>query len=140
MSAFLKKIISFAILLSVAIRVSGPGSSSFTIFKTPPVEPFRSLIHAVGMVETKHDTLSFNPVEQAAGYFQIRPIRLLDFNRRTGSKYSIKDLFFYKVSEEIFLYYASEIGPYNFERIAKNWNGKGKETDLYWDQVRKFLR
>jgi hypothetical protein len=51
----------------------------------------------------------------------------------------MNDLFNYKISEKIFLYYASEIGPYNFERIAKTWNGSGKSTILYWDQVRKFL-
>ena len=91
------------------------------------------------MVETQYDTLAFNPLENAVGYFKIRPIRLVDYNIRTGSTYSMADLFNYKTSEKIFLYYASEIGPYNFERIAKTWNGSGKNTLLYWDQVKKFL-
>jgi hypothetical protein len=49
------------------------------------------------------------------------------------------DLFNYNISEKIFLYYANEIGPSNFERIAKTWNGSGKSTIQYWEQVKRFL-
>jgi hypothetical protein len=91
------------------------------------------------MVETQYDTLAYNPLEEAVGYFQIRPIRLEDYNSRTGSTYTRQDLFNYNISEKIFLYYATGIGPYDFERIAKTWNGSGKSTILYWDQVKKFL-
>jgi hypothetical protein len=45
----------------------------------------------------------------------------------------------YDTSEKVFLYYASELGPYKFERIAKNWNGSGIKTIQYWRQVRKYL-
>jgi hypothetical protein len=33
------------------------------------------------MVETKGDTLAYNPYEEATGIFQIRPIRLKDYNK-----------------------------------------------------------
>lgn len=91
------------------------------------------------MVETKFDSLSYNLTEKAVGCFQIRPILLQDYNKRTGSKYSMNDLFRYNISEKIFLYYASQIGPYDLERIAKKWNGKGKETIQYWNQVKRLL-
>ena len=91
------------------------------------------------MVETQYDTMAYNPLEDAVGYFQIRPIRLEDYNSRTGSTYSMTDLFNYNISEKIFLYYANEIGPNNFERIAKTWNGSGKSTIQYWEQVKRFL-
>lgn len=135
----LKKIISVTFLFLFALRAFAPSNKSMVIDSIPPYRPFKGLIHAIGMVETKFDTLLYNSVEEAAGYFQIRPIRLQDFNNRTGSKYSMNDLFRYNISEEIFLYYASKIGPYDFERIAKNWNGKGKETIQYWNQVKRFL-
>jgi hypothetical protein len=51
----------------------------------------------------------------------------------------MNDLFNYKISEKIFLYYAAEIGPYDFERIARAWNGSGESTNLYWEQVKKLL-
>ena len=78
-------------------------------------------------------------VEKAAGYFQIRPIRLADYNRRTGSKYKMKDMFSYEISEKIFLYFADQIGPYDFERIAKNWNGSGRMTINYWKRIKQYL-
>jgi hypothetical protein len=63
----------------------------------------------------------------------------MDYNIRTGSRYTMNDLFNYSISEKIFLYYAAEIGPYDLERIARMWNGSGETTQLYWEQVRKFL-
>jgi hypothetical protein len=51
----------------------------------------------------------------------------------------MKDMFDYKISEKIFLYYASQIGPYNFEKIAKKWNGSGSRTINYWKRIKKYL-
>lgn len=139
MTIFIKKLASLAIFSAFTFKVFAPADESLVILKTRPVEPFLSLIHAVGMVETSFDTMAYNPVEEAIGYFQIRPIRLEDYNERTGSRFSKEDLYNYEISEKIFLYYASEIGPYNFEKIAKNWNGSGKKTIEYWKQVREHL-
>ena len=139
MKSILKKIVSVAFLLVLTFKVFAPASESLTLIRTTPIEPFTSLIHAIGMVETQYDTLAFNPLEGAVGYFQIRPIRLNDYNFRTGSTYTMTDLFNYKISEKIFMYYASELGPYNFECIAKTWNGSGKSTIQYWEQVKRFL-
>ena len=139
MIKYLKKIVSITFLLMFASKVFAPGSVSLVIIDTPPVEPFKQLIHAIGRVETKFDTLAYNPVEEAVGYFQIRPIKVQDYNMRTGSKYTKKDLFDYKISEKIFLYYASQIGPYDLEHIARNWNGSGSGTIQYWKRVKKYL-
>lgn len=139
MKNILRKIASIGFFLTITFKVFAPTSKSLAVVITSPIEPFKNLIHAVGMVETQYDTLAYNPLEEAVGYFQIRPIRLVDYNDRTGSTYSMIDLFNYKISEKIFLYYATEIGPYNFERIARNWNGSGESTIQYWEQVKKFL-
>ena len=139
MKNIFKKIISIGFLFTFAFKAFAPSGESLILVRTSPDQPYKSLVHAIGMVETQFDTLAFNPLEGAVGYFQIRPIRLEDYNSRTGSNYSMNDLFNYKISEKIFLYYASEIGPYNFERIAKTWNGSGKSTILYWEQVKRFL-
>lgn len=139
MKNILRKIISVTFLFLLGLKVFAPMKDSVIVLRTSPIEPYKNLIHAIGMVETQFDTLAYNPLEEAVGYFQIRPIRLVDYNIRTGSNYTMNDLFNYKISEKIFLYYASEIGPYNFERIAKTWNGSGQSTIQYWDQVKKFL-
>jgi len=74
----LRKIVFLIFLfLSFTLRVSAPGTNFMTIFDFPPIEPYKQLVLAIGIVETKSDTIAYNPVEEAAGYFQIRPIRLL---------------------------------------------------------------
>jgi hypothetical protein len=135
----LRRLLLVVALLFVAGRVPAPSTDSFVIYAPNPVNPFGRLIHAIGMVETKHDTLAFNPVEEAVGYFQIRPVRLEDYNRRTGSNIKMDDLYNYEISERIFLYYASRIGHNNFEKIARNWNGSGPMTFAYWNRVKKHL-
>jgi hypothetical protein len=131
-------IISF-LLLSFSLQISAPVWKSLTIFEAQSIEPYKKLVFAIGMVETKGNNLAFNPLENAAGCFQIRPIRLIEYNKRTGSTYTRKDLFNYATSEKIFLYFADQIGPYNFEQIARKWNGSGRLTTSYWNRIKQYL-
>jgi hypothetical protein len=134
-----KKLVLVSVLLSVTFKALAPSSKSIIILASEPVNPYKRLIYAIGMVETKCDTLAYNPGEEAVGYFQIRPVRLEDYNKRTGSNYRKQDLYNYKISEKIFLYYASQIGPYDFEKISRRWNGSGPKTYHYWNRVKKYL-
>jgi hypothetical protein len=135
----LRKLFFITVLLSLTLSAMAPSWTSLVIFHSSPIEPYKRLIHAIGIVETRCDTLSYNPVEQATGYFQIRPVRLEDYNKRTRSHYKMKDLYTYRISEEIFLYYARLVGPYDPEKIARHWNGSGPKTYHYWNRVKKFL-
>ncbi|MBW6500988.1 MAG: hypothetical protein K0B05_06290 [Bacteroidales bacterium] len=135
----MKKPFLIIFFLLFAFRAVAPDQKALFITSPPPMEPFDRLIQAVIMVESKGDTMAFNINEQAAGLFQIRPIRVLDYNMRTGSLYTPGDMFDYEISKKIFLYYASQIGPYKFERIAKSWNGSGVKTLDYWNRVKKYL-
>jgi hypothetical protein len=128
------------LLISFSLKVSAPCWTSVTIYEFPPVEPYKNLIFAIGMVETKGDTLAYNPYEEASGIFQIRPIRLKDYNQRTGNNYKSEDLFNYEISKRIFLYYADMVGPYKFEQIARRWNGSGLLTTSYWYRIRQYLK
>jgi hypothetical protein len=140
MPARIRKILLTAFLfLIVVFRATSPSREAIVIFDKPPVVPYSQLIWAIGFVETMNDTLAFNPIEQAAGIFQIRPIRLEDYNHRTGSSYKMKDLFDYRISEKIFLYYADQVGPYNPEQIARRWNGSGHMTTYYWNRIKELL-
>jgi hypothetical protein len=51
----------------------------------------------------------------------------------------MKDLYNYNISEKIFLYFADQIGPYDFEKIAKKWNGSGHMTITYWKKIKQYL-
>ena len=103
----IRKILIITGLLFLTFRALAPDRKSLIVFDADPINPYQKLIYAVGMVETKCDTLAYNPVEHAVGYFQIRPVRLKDYNNRTGSSYTMKDMFNYNIAEKIFLYYAS---------------------------------
>jgi hypothetical protein len=140
MDFILKKItIVCFLLLFISFRAAAPVRRSLSITLPLPAQPYKNLEYVIGLVETFGDTLAFNPLEEAYGIFQIRPVRLNDYNFRTRNFYSRKDLFNFEVSEKIFLYYADQIGPYKFEKIARNWNGSGHKTDIYWDRVKGYL-
>ena len=139
MSGLMKKMVFIICFFLFSLNLFAPVSGSLVVEVSEPVNPFGKLIYAIGMVETKLDTLAYNPEEKAVGYFQIRPIRLRDYNERTGSNYKLKEMYDYEKAEKVFLYYASQIGPYNFEKIAKNWNGSGKMTRIYWKKVKMHL-
>jgi hypothetical protein len=140
MPANFNKIVFFTLLLlSIPHRASSPVMEAFIILNPSPLEPYKKLINAIGFVETMNNTLAYNPLEEATGIFQIRPIRLQDYNNRTGHNYKMKDLFDYEVSEKIFLYFADQIGPYDLEQIARKWNGSGHMTTYYWNRIREFL-
>lgn len=134
-----KKLLLTLLIIPLTFRVFAPKEEYIMIDRSQPVEPFNSLIYAIGLVENHGDTLAYNPDEEAAGFFQIRPVRLYDYNRRTGNRLTLKDMFDYEKSEKVFLYYASQIGHRNFEKIAKNWNGSGPRTIHYWNRVKKYL-
>ncbi len=80
MSAILKKTASVVFILAFALNAYAPDRKTLPIIKSSPVEPYKKLILAIGKVETKEDTLAYNPLEGAVGYFQIRQIRLKDYN------------------------------------------------------------
>ena len=138
--AFLRRYALLLVFLLAALRLAAPEQRSLYIAEPMPVEPFASLMFAIAMVETAGDVNAYNPFEQAAGIFQIRPVRVADYNIRTGSNYELADMFDYEISKEVFLYYASRTGPYNFEQIAKNWNGSGPRTEIYWERVKRYLQ
>jgi hypothetical protein len=139
MATYIKRTIFVALLSLFAYLAFAPDAVVISITLSSPIEPYRKLINAIGIVETSNDTLAFNPEEKAVGFLQIRPVRVQDYNEKTGSNYTINDMHNYKISEKIFLYYATKIGPYDFEKIARNWNGSGKKTLSYWSQVKKYL-
>ena len=140
MNPILRKIFLTALFsFFVFYRASSPDMVGTLLISPPPVDAYRKLMEAIGFVETMNNNQAYNPREQAAGIFQIRPIRLEDYNRRTGSRYTMRDLFNYEVSRKIFIYYADQIGPNDYEQIARRWNGSGHKTTFYWNRIKACL-
>ena len=123
----------------LTLKSGAPDIKVAYIKVSEPVDVYSRLIKAVIMVESFGDTMAYNLNEEAIGAFQIRPIRLMDYNQRTGNNYEAKDCYSYKISKEIFLYYAKRIGFPKYELIARNWNGSGETTLDYWEKVKLHL-
>ena len=73
--------------------------------------PYEAFWLAVVAVESKGDTLAYNPKEQSTGICQIRPVRLKDYVKRTGNCYTLHDCFDYAISKKIFNYYMTRYRP-----------------------------
>jgi hypothetical protein len=113
--------------------VGSPPPVTLYIETAEAVNPYERLIKAIVEVECKGDYMALNPKELATGPFQIRPIRLRDFNQRTSSNYTLQDCFDYEISKKIFLYYALQFHYSDVRSIAIDWNKS--VTDIYYLKV-----
>lgn len=125
--------------LTIVYQAVAPASNSITVIKPQSIQPYRDLMNAIGFVETKGNTLAYNEKENAVGIFQIRQVRIDDYNRRTGNNYALTDMFDETLSEKVFLYFASKYKPNELEKIAKAWNGSGPMTEYYWKRIKENL-
>lgn len=133
------KILLVIFFLLMTIRALAPDLKEIVILKAEPVNAYERLFLAVFRVECNGDLRAYNQIEEATGPLQIRPIRLLDYNLRTGNKYLLEDCYDFNTSKKIFMYYALKTGYPNYELIAKNWNGSGKMTSDYWEKIKPNL-
>jgi hypothetical protein len=132
-------LITCSLCLTIVYHAVAPSSNSITVIELPPIQPYKALMNAIGLFETKGNTLAYNEKENAVGIFQIRQVRIDDYNRRTGNNYALTDMFDKTLSEKVFLYFASRYKPCELEKIAKAWNGSGPKTEYYWKRIKEKL-
>ncbi|OFY74940.1 MAG: hypothetical protein A2V46_13475 [Bacteroidetes bacterium RBG_19FT_COMBO_42_7] len=135
----LRKLMFTILFLVICFGAEAPESNTFLVLESPGIRPFSVLMYATAMVETMGNNLAYNGFENAVGIFQIRQVKVDEYNRLTGRKFILTDMFEYANSEKVFLYFASRVGPYNFEKIAKAWNGSGPKTEFYWKRIKEYL-
>ncbi len=126
--------------LLISIRAAGPDLNVLFLNRSEPVYAFDRLIDAIVKVECGGNFNAYNVAEEATGPFQIRPIRLSDYNKRTGERYILRDCYDFEISKKIFLYYANLTGYPHYEKIAKDWNGSGPMTIDYWKKVKSKIK
>lgn len=97
---------------------------------------YEPLIKAVATVESNNNTLAYNATEGAVGALQIRQCRLDHYNKLNKSDYKLSDCYNYETARRIFLYFAA---GKSYEQAAKDWNGSGPMTNIYWQKVNKEL-
>lgn len=128
--------IFFSLISLIAVA---PDNNVIHILREEPVNVYERIFRAVLQVECSGNIRAYNQIEEATGPLQIRPIRLRDYNQRTGNKYLLEDCYDFEISRKIFLYYASKTGYPYYESIARNWNGSGGKTSEYWEKIKAYL-
>jgi len=103
------------------------------------IEPFKTLWEAVCIVESGGNKMAYNERESAVGIAQIRPIRLEDYNQRTGGRVKLSEMYDPVKSKAVFMFYAEKHSRKGIEYIARKWNGSGKKTDAYWNRVKSEM-
>jgi hypothetical protein len=121
------------IVLMVAFLSNSETVERAVILLPEAIRPYEAIWNAVCEVESSGDRFAYNPTEQATGISQIRPIRVLDYNIRTGKKYTLIDMYDVEISKEVFMYYACRI--VDRDEIIKRWNGRGLKAEIYLKKV-----
>jgi len=128
----------FIILLFFAWRVSSaPGRAEMYLPMGKVINPYECLFKAICEYESRNDSNAYNEKENAVGITQIRPIRILDYNIRTGKNYQLEEMYDVSKSREIFMYYAQKLE--NPELIIRKWNGSGEKTYEYLKEIQKII-
>ena len=144
----MKKLTVLILFLLSSILCKAPELNSIVLIVPEVIMDTRydPLIEAITWHETKHGKDTINKDEQAYGWFQIRQIRLDDYNRLNHTNYTLTDCFDYNISKKIFLYYVDHdhqghiIPNKTWEQAAKDWNGSGPKTKTYWKNIQFILK
>ena len=131
-----KKLTILFIFLITSWTLPAPDRACCYIERAEPINIYEILADAVYAVESSRNPLAYNPEEDAVGGLQIRPIRLKDYNKRTGKNYTHEQMYDYEIAKSIFIYYAQ---GKSLETAARRWSGSGPMTDNYWRKVKKHL-
>jgi hypothetical protein len=135
--------LTFIISLFCSVLTAPPNHAEY-ILQIEAIMPFEPLWLATCEVETHFKPYAIGDKQlkkHSFGIVQIRESRLRDYNKKTNSHYTIKDLFNPEISKKIFMYYCQTT---DLEVVARSWNGgKGgmnnKKTIKYWNLIKSKL-
>ncbi len=133
----MKYVLPVCVFLFVYTNLYAPSDRRVYIEVSQPIDRYEQLIKAVVDIESGGNVWAYNAKEGAVGAFQIRQIRVDHYNRLTGNSYCLDDMYTYETAREMFVYFAERL--WDFETIARKWNGSGPMTDTYWKKVKSRL-
>jgi hypothetical protein len=136
----MRRICIMIILIFSGLAGYSPGHRVINIHLKEGINPYEHIAYAVAMVESNADDKAYNKKEKAMGRFQVRPIRLKDFNKRTGKHYTLNDMKDPAKAKSVFLYYCFQYHYNDIESISRCWNGgergmKKRSTKKYYQKV-----
>lgn len=132
-----KMALTFTIITLFFSHLTAPPNERIAIVRHAPICPYERIINTVVTVESGGNTFAYNAKERAVGAFQIRQVRLTEYNRLTGERLKLTDCYDYETSKRIFIYYAVQFRYDDYKAISIDWN-KSK-TLKYWNKVKQRL-
>ncbi len=134
-----KRILIICLAFMASLAGTHPPPTALYITETTPINPHLKLWKAIKQVESGNNPLAYNEREQATGIAQIRPIKLIDYNKATKKQYQINEMFDTTKSKEVFMWHCNQYAN-DLETIARKWNGSGDKTTEYWQKVERLLK
>lgn len=145
-----KLTLAFFLFMSITGTALAPPSNTMYIPESKPIlymdaGSYTPLIDAMFTYEASRNPFAHNDLEDAHGGLQIRQGRLDDYNTCNGTNYTLDDCYNFELSKKIFLYFTNhtlsgKLIPYKtWEQAAKDWNGSGKATEIYWENVKNLI-
>ena len=131
------KLMLTILLLTITFEVFAPTDKTIILAEGERLAPYESIWRAVCLVESSGNRLAHNIKEDAVGIAQIRPIRIKDFNRRTGKHYKHSEMYDTTKAKEVFLYY---FNIYDIDKSIRKWNGSGVKSYEYLAKVKKLIK
>ena len=99
----MKKMLIFIFLLNQTTLMD-PTDTRILLVSPVLWHPYATIIQTMGYVESGQDNGAINKKEAARGYYQVRPIRLKDFNQRTGLHFTMEDMHDFNKASIVFMY------------------------------------
>jgi hypothetical protein len=121
-------ILVFAMFFEI---LTAPPNKTLCIFEGERINPYIRILKAITDIESSNGVILLNKKENAVGWFGIRPIRLNDYNIKTGKHITLKQCYDYEIGKMICMYYISQVDYRDIKGVAVAWNGKSKENKYY---------
>ena len=145
-------IMAFLLFMNLPVAFC-PNVKTFYIAANSPIiriptytASYDPLIKAIFRYESCNNELAYNPNEEAYGGLQIRRCRLDHYNKLTDNSYTLQDMYNFDKAKEVFLYFATHdrkgrpVTGKSYEQVAKNWNGSGPMTVMYWNAIQPLIQ
>ena len=132
--------ITIILLLFLSLRAFAPSAKSLWIERIEPIRPYERMLKAIAKIESQNGNKNylFDPSDSSCGDFHIRPIRLRDYNQRTGNRFKMADVYNYDIAKRIVLYYISQCDYRDVKAMSIAHNGVSKRN-LYYQKIQKTL-
>jgi hypothetical protein len=131
------KFLLLIILFLICTDLPSATNKQIVLLIPEVINPYLPILRACIEVESRGNTFAYCKKENAYGILQIRDIKLRQYFIETGIRHKAIECFNPELSKKIFLYFAIKFNPYDYKRIAKEWNSS--KTDYYWNKVRLQL-